>query len=125
MKQSVFLVLVLCVTLVVAFGIWWFILGNPANFADGDTRHQPLKGNLLGTIFTGGYIVPILITLTLMNLTIVFERVFSLRKAQGKGSLTAFLKKVQAALMGGKVDDAMKECDSQRVSAENIIRAVL
>ncbi len=125
MKQSVFLLSVMVITLVVAFVIWWFVLGNPANFADGETKHVPLKGNLLGTVYTGGVIVPILIMLTLMNLTIVFERVFSLRKAQGKGSLPAFLKKVQGALMGGKVDDAIRECDAQRGSAANIIRAGL
>ena len=123
MKQSVFLTLVVIITLVVAVSIYWFVLGNPANFKDGETRQQP--NNLLGTVYTGGYVVPILITLTLMNITIVFERTFSLRKAQGKGSLTAFLKKVQGALTGGKIDDAIKECNSQRGSAANIIRSGL
>lgn len=123
MKQSVFLTVVIVVTLAVAFTIYLFVLGNPENFKDGATRQQPL--NLLGTVYTGGYVVPILITLTLMNVTIIFERTFSLRKAQGKGSLPAFLKKVQAALMGGKIDDAIKECDAQRGSAANIIRSGL
>lgn len=123
MKQSVFLTVVLVITFAVALGIYLFVLGNPANFKDGETRQQPL--NLLGTVYTGGPVVPVLITLTLMNITIVFERTFSLRKAQGRGSLPAFLKKVQAALMGGKVDDAIKECDAQRGSAANIIRSGL
>ncbi len=123
MKQSVFLTVVIIVTLAVAFGIYLFVLGNPENFKDGATRQQPL--NLLGTVYTGGYVVPILITLTLMNVTIIFERTFSLRKAQGKGSLPAFLKKVQAALIGGKIDEAIKECDAQRGSAANIIRSGL
>jgi len=123
MKQSVFLTVVLVITFSVALGIYLLVLGNPANFKDGETRQQPL--NLLGTVYTGGPVVPVLITLTLMNITIVFERTFSLRKAQGKGSLPAFLKKVQAALMGGKVDDAIKECYAQRGSAANIIRSGL
>ncbi len=123
MKQSVFLTVVLVITFSVALGIYLFVLGNPANFKDGETRQQPL--NLLGTVYTGGPVVPVLITLTLMNITIVFERTFSLRKAQGRGSLPAFLKKVQGALMGGKVDDAIKECDAQRGSAANIIRSGL
>jgi len=123
MKQSVFLTVVLVITFSVALGIYLLVLGNPANFKDGETRQQPL--NLLGTVYTGGPVVPVLITLTLMNITIVFERTFSLRKAQGKGSLPAFLKKVQAALLGGKVDDAIKECDAQRGSAANIIRSGL
>ncbi len=123
MKQGTFLTIVIVATLVVALGIYYGVLGNPANFKDGETRLQPQ--NLLGTVYTGGVVVPILIMLTLMNVTIVFERIFSLRKAQGKGSMTAFLKKVQGALIGGKIDDAIKECDAQRGSAANIIRSGL
>jgi biopolymer transport protein ExbB len=123
MKQSVFLTAVIVITLAVALVIYMFVLGNTANFKDGEARQQPI--NLLGTVYTGGIIVPILIMLTLMNVTIVFERIFSLRKAQGKGSMTAFLKKVQGALTGGKIDDAIKECDAQRGSAANIIRSGL
>lgn len=123
MKQSVFISLVVIVTLAIALGLYVFVLGNTANFKDGEARLQP--NNLLGTVYTGGVVVPILMTLTLMNITIVFERTFSLRKAQGKGSLPVFLKKVQTALSGGKIDDAIKECDAQRGSAANIIRSGL
>lgn len=123
MKQSVFLIAVITITLVVAFAIWLFILGDPANFKDGESRLQP--NNLLGTVYTGGIIVPILIMLTLMNLTLVFERTFSLSKANGTGPITNFLKMVQQSLMHGKIDDAIKACDAQRGSAANIIRTGL
>jgi biopolymer transport protein ExbB len=124
MKQGTFLAIAILVTFGIAFGIYHFVLGNPANFKPGDVeKHQPV--NLLGTVHTGGIVVPVLIMCTLLNLTIVFERIFSLRKAQGRGSLTAFLKKVQAALTGGNIDDALKACDAQRGSAANIIRSGL
>ena len=123
MKQSIFLTIVIVVTLVIALGIYIFVLGNPSNFKDGETRQAPL--NLLGTVYTGGIIVPILIMLTLMNLTLVFERTFSLRKANGKSSITVFLQGVQKSLLAGKVDDAIKACDAQRGSAANIIRTGL
>jgi len=123
MKQSVFLSSVVVITAVVAICIYWFILGNPANFRNGETR--TLSNNLLGTVYTGGIVVPILITLTLMDLTLVFERLFSLRKANGKSSITMFLKTVQSQLMAGKIDDAIKACDAQRGSAANIIRTGL
>lgn len=123
MKQSTFLTIVIAATLAIAIVIYLFVLGNPANFKDGEGRQQPI--NLLGTVYTGGVVVPILMTLTLMNITIIFERTFSLAKARGKQPLTAFLKRVQGALMAGKVDDAIKECDAQRGSAANIIRAGL
>lgn len=123
MKQSTFLTIVIIATLTIALVIYLFVLGNPANFKDGEGRQQPI--NLLGTVYTGGVVVPVLMTLTLMNITIIFERTFSLSKARGKAPLTAFLKRVQGALMAGKIDDAIKECDAQRGSAANIIRAGL
>jgi biopolymer transport protein ExbB len=123
MKQSVFLTAVVITTTAVAFVIFFFILGNPDNFKDAESRLVP--NNLLGTIYTGGYIVPILITLTLMNVTLVFERTFSLRKANGRAPITNYLKSVQQSLMSGKVDEAIKACDAQRGSAANIIRTGL
>ncbi len=123
MKQSIFLSIVIVVTLAIALGIYIFILGDPGNFKDGEGRQAPL--NLLGTIYTGGIIVPILITLTLMDLTLVFERTFSLRKANGKSSITSFLQAIQKNLLAGKVEDAIKACDAQRGSAANIIRTGL
>jgi biopolymer transport protein ExbB len=123
MKQSVFLSSVIVITAVVAVCIYWFVLGNPSNFRNGETR--TLANNLLGTVYTGGIVVPILITLTLMDLTLVFERLFSLRKANGRASITSFLKGVQGNLMAGKIDEAIKACDAQRGSAANIIRTGL
>jgi biopolymer transport protein ExbB len=123
MKQSIFLTTVIVVTAVVAIAIYMFVLGNPANFKNGELRTVP--DNLLGTVYTGGIIVPILIGLTLMNLTLVFERMFSLRKANGKRSITTFLKSIQGHLMSNRIDDAIKECDAQRGSAANIIRTGL
>jgi biopolymer transport protein ExbB len=123
MKQSMFLFAVIVITLAVGFAIWWFILGDPGNFLNGTERSKP--GNILGTVYTGGVIVPILICLTLMDLTLVFERLFSLKKASGKKSITDFLKNVQSHLMAGKIDEAIKVCDGQRGSAANIIRTGL
>ncbi|HEX9657679.1 MAG TPA: MotA/TolQ/ExbB proton channel family protein [Bacteroidota bacterium] len=123
MKQSAFLWISIVITAVVAFSIWWFVLGNPANFKDGENRKVP--ENLLGTVYTGGYVVPFLITLTLLNVTLVFERMLSLRKANGRASLPSFLKSVQTNLMKGNIDDAMKACDAQRGSAASIIRTGL
>lgn len=123
MKQSLFLLTTLIVTLIVAFSLWWFFLGSPANFKDGESRQVPL--NILGQVFTGGYVVPLLIMLTLMNITIVFERVFSLNKAKGNEPLPMFLKAVQKHLQSKRIDEAIKVCDTQRGSAANIIRTGL
>jgi biopolymer transport protein ExbB len=123
MKQSIFLTSVIVITAIVAIVIYVFILGNPGNFRNGELRTVP--DNLLGTVYTGGIVVPFLITLTLMDITLIFERLFSLRKASGRVSISAFLKSVQNSLMSGKIDDAIKQCDAQRGSAANIIRTGL
>ncbi|HEX9006206.1 MAG TPA: MotA/TolQ/ExbB proton channel family protein [Bacteroidota bacterium] len=123
MKQSVFLTIAIIATAIVAFSIYIFILGDPGNFKNGEVRTQP--NNLLGTVYTGGWVVPVLITLTLLDLTLVFERTFSLRKANGRAPITSFLKNVQTSLNTGRIDDAIKACDAQRGSAANIIRTGL
>jgi len=82
--------------------IYIFILGNPGNFVDGANREKPT--NLMGSVYTGGIIVPILITLSIMVVTFVVERVLSLRKAQGRGSLATFLKNVQRSLASGDIE---------------------
>jgi biopolymer transport protein ExbB len=123
MKQSIFLTVAIIATAAIAFIIFIFVLGNPANFANGEVRTVP--NNLLGTVYTGGIVVPLLITLTLLDFTLVFERMFSLKKAQGRASVPKFLKEMQGHLMAGRVDDAIKACDKQRGSAANIIRTGL
>jgi biopolymer transport protein ExbB len=79
----------------------------------------------MGTVYTGGPIVGALIALSLMVITFIIERLLSLKKAQGKGSLATFLKNVQKSLASGQVDEAVTHCDKQRGSMANILRAGL
>jgi biopolymer transport protein ExbB len=71
----------------------------------------------------GGPLVVILIMLSLMLVTFIVERLFSLNKAKGNGSLVSFLKKVHDSTKTEKIDDAIKACDQQRGSCANILRA--
>ncbi len=123
MKQSTFVLTLVVAALAVSFIIYLFVLGNPANFKDGENRLKP--DNIMGTVYTGGVIVPLLICLSIMVFTFIVERILSLRKAQGRGSLTTFLKNVQKSLATGDVDAAISACDQQRGSMANIIRAGL
>jgi biopolymer transport protein ExbB len=123
MKQSTFVVVLVVVAFAVALSIFLFLLGNPANFDDGANKEKP--NNLMGQVYTGGPIVPVLITLSIMVITFVVERMLSLRKAQGKGALATFLKNIQRNLGTGDIEAAMAACDQQRGSLANIIRAGL
>jgi len=73
----------------------------------------------------GGPLVVSLIALVIMLVAFVFERVIVLRKAQGKGSISAFLKNVQKSINDGDIDSAIAACDKQRGSCANIIRTGL
>ena len=117
MKQSTFVVILVIVAAVAAVCIWWFILGNPANFKDGANREKP--DNLLGTVHVGGYVVPALIALSIMVITFIIERALSLRKARGRGQLATFLKNLQRSLATGDIGAAIQACDQQRGSMAN------
>jgi biopolymer transport protein ExbB len=73
----------------------------------------------------GGPLVALLIFLMILVVTFVIERVISLRRAQGRGSLTAFLTSVKKNLHNGDVDGAIEACKKQGGSAANVIRAGL
>jgi biopolymer transport protein ExbB len=123
MKQSTFVIVLIIAAFAVALAIYLFVLGNPANFKDGEGRQKP--DNIMGQVYTGGPIVPVLISLSIMVITFIVERLLSLRKAQGRGSLTTFLKNIQRSLANNDVQAAIGACDQQRGSMANIIRAGL
>ncbi len=125
MKQSVFITILIVVAFAIAFAIYMYVFGNPANFADGVGREQPLAGNLLGTIYTGGPLVVLLLMLSIMDVAIIFERMFSLKKAGGKRSTASFFKDVISYLDNSDYDAAIEACDKQRGSVANVIKASL
>lgn len=122
MKSKYFVIGVVFACLIAGVLIWQFIFGMPGNFSDA-AREKPI--NLLGTVYTGGWVVPVLVGLTLMVVTFIVERLLSLSRAQGRGNLSTFLRKVHDNLEHDNVDAALDECNRQRGSAANILRAGL
>jgi len=113
MKQGVFITVLLVVAIAISAGIYYGIFG------------QAEEKTLLHHLYQGGPLVILLLTLTIMNITFIFERVFSLRKAQGKGALPTFLKTIQQQVNSGNIDGAIEACDKQRGSMANVIRTGL
>jgi len=124
MKSKFFVIGVVIACLAVAFIIFFVVFGNPSHFVDA-AKTEPKPGDLIGTVYTGGPLVAILLGLTLMVITFIIERLFSLTKAQGRGNLPRFIKRVQEHLAAGNVDAAIDECNKQRGSAANILRSGL
>lgn len=117
------IVLVAC--FVVAMLVYNYVLGNPSNFMNNDPNNQPLPGNLMGTIYKGGVIVPIIQTLLLTVLVLSVERFFAIRKAKGRGNLPAFIMKVKSELNAGNINAAKALCDKQKGAVANVIRTAL
>lgn len=110
MKQSVFMTVLIITAFLVSYFIYEYIFG-----AEGDAYG-------LMYIYKGGFLVVLLMVLSIMVITFVFERFFSLRKANGKDSLPFFLKKVQKNLLENNIGGAIETCDHQKGSCANIIK---
>ena len=123
--RSLFATSTILISLIIAILIFKFVMGNPVNFEGGNPAGHPMPGNYLAMIYKGGFIVPILITNLLVLITFSIERFVTIRKARGKGRLNVFVKKMQGLLSAGQIDQALAECDKQRGSLANVMKAGL
>ena len=96
--------------LAVAILVWW---------------NLPALGPIGDQMKKGGPLVAMLILLLILETAFIIERTWSLRKAQGVGSMPEFLNNVRKKLHDSDVDGAIKLCGQQRGSAANVIRAGL
>jgi biopolymer transport protein ExbB len=105
MKQSLFITIVLVVGAGISYLIFEFLF-------------PPY-------IQAGGITMVILLTLSIMVFTFVLERFFSLKRAEGNGSLDAFRKHVEAALWENDIDRAIKLCEDQRGAVASVLQSGL
>ena len=121
--RAAFWIIVAC--FLIAVLIYRFLLGNPANFVNNDPTGAVLNGNLLGTIYKGGMVVPIIHTLLLTVLCLSVERWLAIRNAFGRGSLTKFVTNIKAALKANDFNEAQALCDKMKGSVANVVSASL
>jgi len=124
-RSALFATIVIPITFVVALLIYHFVLGSPSNFQGGDVHNAPMPGNYLGIIYSGGPIVPILMTIDLLVVVFSIERFLTISKSRGVNRLEPFVRKVKELLSAGEIDSAISECDTQKGSVANIIRSGL
>jgi biopolymer transport protein ExbB len=118
------------VCIVAGYIIWRFILGADSGFAEPDKSggfwpHHKKPIGALNAIYEGGIIVPFLIGLFLMVVVFSIERYLTIRKALGNGNATDFIRKVQYHLANKNIDAALAECDKQKGSVANVMKAGL
>lgn len=123
--KSGFAASVIVIELIIGYVIWKFVLGDPANFVGGDNTKHPLDGNFLGIFYKGGFLVPIAIGLALMVFTFAIERALTISRAKGKGSVKGFVSKIRLLIAGGNINQALAECDKQKGSVANVVKAGL
>ncbi|MDE6653486.1 MAG: MotA/TolQ/ExbB proton channel family protein [Muribaculaceae bacterium] len=115
--KNAFWVILVCCAIAVCLFIFWF--GHDMHFEDG----HPI--DIWGTIYKGGFIVPILQTLFLTVIVISFERYFALSGAKGKGSIATFVSNVKKALAAGDIKKAQDLCKKQQGCVAAVVNAAL
>jgi biopolymer transport protein ExbB len=114
--------IIILVTIAIGWIIYLFVLGNPANFEEGDPSKHPIQGNLMGIMYKGGIIVPFLLALNLTVISFSIERAITLAKIKGKGNIQSFIQRIRDLISNGQVSEAIEECNNQKGSIANVIR---
>jgi biopolymer transport protein ExbB len=135
--SSLMAAIAIVIALVIGVLIYKLVFGNPANFVNGikDAKanlpyweNEPVEegiGHIFGLIHKGGFIVPILVAINIIIITFSVERFITLTRAKGKGSIDKFISKIKGLLETKEVATAIEECDAQRGSLANVVRAGL
>lgn len=132
--KNAFLVIVAC--FVVAVCLFLFVFGNPSHFdAEGfDGISMWFAGeefakahpvDLIGTVFKGGIIVPVLQTLFLTVIVLSVERAIALKSAKGTGSIAKFVEAVKKCLATNDIKGAQELCKKQKGSVAAVVSAAL
>jgi biopolymer transport protein ExbB len=123
--QNQFAALVIPVAFIIAVLVYFLVMGASSNFQGNDSANSPLQGNFLGIIYSGGYIVPILMTLLLIVLTYSLERYFTIRKAHGNVSPVKFVARLKEYLAADDIKGALAECDLVQGSVASVAKSAL
>ena len=119
--KSASIVIVVCLAIAILF--YMFVLGAPGNFKDTVNKEGPI--NLLGTVYKGGVVVPVLITCFLTVIVLCVERWIALAKAKGSGNTTKFVENVKAALRNHDLAKAEDLCRKQKGTVGAVVFATL
>ncbi len=127
---------VIIVCAVIAVCIYLFGFGNISNFkgtenasaafsflCGSEETYEP--ANLMGTVYKGGFVVPVIWTLLITVIALAIERFFAIRNAYGRTSLTKFVADIKVALKQNDMVKAQQICDKQRGSVANVVGATL
>ncbi|MCB9034308.1 MAG: MotA/TolQ/ExbB proton channel family protein [Chitinophagales bacterium] len=81
--------------------------------------------NFMGLIYKGGWVVPFLLATFLTCIIFTIERLLTISKAKGTGSIDAFLKNIKTKLSSNDINGAIDACNKQKGSVANVVQAGL
>ena len=119
---------------VIAVCIYLFGFGHISNFKGAEAATAQFSflaegdfepANLMGTVYKGGFVVPIIWTLCITVVALAIERFFAIRNAYGRTSLVKFVAEIKEALKKNDMAAAQALCDKQRGSVANVVGATL
>lgn len=116
-------IIIIALAFVVGVCFYQFFLGDPSNFAGGDRAGHPL--NMLGTVYKGGFVVPIILGLLCTVIAMSVERLLAISACAGKGNVTKFTAEVKKALAAADIAKAKDLCNKQGGSVANVVLADL
>ena len=117
--KAAWIILVICCVL--AYSFYYFVLGNPDNFVGGDREGHP--ANLMGTVYKGGFVVGVILTLLLTVIVLGVERFFAIKSASGTMNLGKFTAQVKALIRDQKFTEARALCNKMQGSVANVVLA--
>ncbi len=110
-KQTLFVTLNALIALAIGFLMFFGVF-------------KPSTNSIVHSIYKGGPLVILLITILVMLIVFVVERYLSLyRVAKGQSSVQIFFKKLITMLQNDDYDGAVAACDKQRGTTANVLRA--
>jgi len=121
--SGMFATLTVPLCIIVSICIFFFILKDPSHFQGGDSTLEPT--DVFGIVYKGGVLVPLVMSYVIMVIVFSIERFIVIGKASGTSSMDSFVKRIQGFLNTGNIEAAAAECDKQKGSVANVIKAGL
>ena len=117
--KDAWIILVICC--IIAYCFYFFVLGDPSHFQGGDRNGHP--ADLMGTVYKGGFVVGLIITLLLSVIVLGVERFFAIKSASGKINLAKFTAQVKEAIKAQDFTKAKDLCNKMQGSVANVVLA--
>ena len=133
--RHAFIVILIC--LGVAIALYLFVMGAAGNFTGWPEGSHPAFAfqaadgvklspqNLAGTVYKGGFVVPILLTCLFTVIVLSIERAFAIGKAKGSGNITKFVENVKQALQNKDIAKAEDLCRKQKGTVGAVVYQTL